>query len=262
MTTFDVAIVGAGIVGAACAASLAAEGLKVAVIESRGVASGTTSAGMGHIVVMDDSEAQFALTRYSQALWNALEPKLPGSAEFEHCGTIWVAADDDEMQEVRRKHEFYAERGIASEILDEHSLRAAEPNLRQGLAGGLLVKSDSVVYQPRATRYLIESATASGAELKIGARAMGISSRGVKLENGDLIAARKVVNAAGIAANAIRALLGTNSSNSAISNPLTALERTRSHSMRSHEAPAKSCLVRHVNSGPTTERSTTIFCGE
>lgn len=200
MTTFDVAIVGAGIVGAACAASLAAEGLKVAVIESRGVASGTTSAGMGHIVVMDDSEAQFALTRYSQALWNALEPKLPGSAEFEHCGTIWVAADDDEMQEVRRKHEFYAERGIASEILDEHSLRAAEPNLRQGLAGGLLVKSDSVVYQPRATRYLIESATASGAELKIGAHAMGISSRGVKLENGDLIAARNVVNAAGIAA--------------------------------------------------------------
>ena len=80
MTTFDVAIVGAGIVGAACAASLAAEGLKVAGIESRGVAPGTTSAGMGHIVFMDDSEAQFALTRDSKALWHALEPKSRASS--------------------------------------------------------------------------------------------------------------------------------------------------------------------------------------
>ena len=69
METFDVAIVGAGIVGAACAAALSREGLSVAIIDKNGPATGATAAGMGHIVVMDDSDAQFALTKYSQDLW-------------------------------------------------------------------------------------------------------------------------------------------------------------------------------------------------
>jgi len=64
----DVAIVGAGIVGAACADELARRGLSVVVIDGDIIGSGATAAGMGHIVVMDDSEAQFALTRYSQQL--------------------------------------------------------------------------------------------------------------------------------------------------------------------------------------------------
>ena len=59
----DILIVGAGIVGAACAAACARAGLKVLVLDRGPVGGGTTAAGMGHIVVMDDSEAQFALTR-------------------------------------------------------------------------------------------------------------------------------------------------------------------------------------------------------
>ena len=63
---FDLAIVGGGIVGAACASACSKRGLKVILIERNVLGSGATAAGMGHIVVMDDSEAQFALTRYSQ----------------------------------------------------------------------------------------------------------------------------------------------------------------------------------------------------
>ena len=69
---YDVAIVGAGIVGAACADELARRGMQVAVVDREIVGSGATAAGMGHIVVMDDSDAQFALTRYSQQLWQEL----------------------------------------------------------------------------------------------------------------------------------------------------------------------------------------------
>ena len=94
---YDVVIVGAGIVGAACADEFARARLRVAVVDRDVVGSGATAAGMGHIVVMDDSEAQFALTRYSQKLWQALRQELPEDVEFEQCGTIWVAADDDEM---------------------------------------------------------------------------------------------------------------------------------------------------------------------
>ncbi len=200
MKTYDAAIVGGGIVGAACAASLSSAGLSVIVIEEFGIASGTTAAGMGHIVVMDDNEAQFALTRYSQQLWKKLASELPKEAEFENCGTIWVAANGDEMTEVLRKREFYAQRGIASEVLDEKGIRTAEPNLRSGLAGGLLVEGDSVVYQLFATRFLFEKAKRKGCELLIGNRAVELLETGVRLSDGQVIAAGKIINAGGAGA--------------------------------------------------------------
>ena len=88
---YDVVIAGAGIVGAACAAECARAGMRVAVIEAALIGGGATAAGMGHIVVMDDSEAQFALTRYSQVLWDELAGELTPDVEFEAFGTIWVA---------------------------------------------------------------------------------------------------------------------------------------------------------------------------
>ncbi len=101
---FDVVVVGAGIVGAACADECIRQGMSVALVDGDAIGGGATSAAMGHIVVMDDSEAQFALTRYSQKLWQELRPALPADVEYESRGTIWVAVDELEMTEVRRKH--------------------------------------------------------------------------------------------------------------------------------------------------------------
>jgi D-hydroxyproline dehydrogenase subunit beta len=196
--TFDIAIIGAGIIGAACANRLASEGLSIAIVESNEVAGGTTSAGMGHIVVMDDNEPEFSLTNYSQNLWKEFAEKLPKSAEYEHCGTIWLASDDEEMQEVFRKKDFYEKRGVATEILDEKSLREAEPNLRNGLIGGLLVPNDSVVYQPCATKFLLEN---SKAKVFLGKKAVEICEKGVKLEDSTFIEAKKIIIAAGIWSN-------------------------------------------------------------
>ncbi|MFP4904345.1 FAD-dependent oxidoreductase, partial [Paraburkholderia sp. BR14261] len=64
----DVVVIGAGIVGAACAHELAAQGLNVLVIERAGIGGGVTAAGMGHLVVMDDTPAEFALSAWSLAL--------------------------------------------------------------------------------------------------------------------------------------------------------------------------------------------------
>src|SRR5215468_1296456 len=108
--TFDVAILGAGIVGAACAEECARQGMRVAVFDKDAVGCGATAAGMGHIVVMNDSEAQFALTRYSQQLWQELRPELPVDVEYEQCGTIWVAADEEEKEEVHKKFSYYNRR--------------------------------------------------------------------------------------------------------------------------------------------------------
>ena len=151
--TYEAIVVGAGIVGAACADELARRGLQVAVVDRDMVGGGATAAGMGHIVVMDDSEAQFALTRYSQQLWQELKPELPEDVEYEQCGTIWVAADEEEMAEVSRKHECYGKQGVPTEVLDSQRLKHLEPNLRDGMAGGLLVPEDGVLYPPCAARF-------------------------------------------------------------------------------------------------------------
>ena len=194
---YDVVVIGGGIVGAACAAECAAEKLSVAIVEARMVGGGATAAGMGHLVVMDDSEAQFALTRYSQVLWDELRDELPREVEHDACGTIWVAADDEEMQEVFRKQRFYSERGVAVEVLDAQALREAEPNLRPGLVGGLRVPGDSVIYPPCAAQFFVERARALGARLFVGSAVETVTQDGVRLRNGTSLSAGVVVNAAG-----------------------------------------------------------------
>lgn len=197
---YDVVIVGAGIVGAACALELAQRGLRVAVVDGEIVGSGATAAGMGHIVVMDDSEAQFALTRYSQQLWQQLRPELPDDVEFEPCGTIWVAADDEEMAEVFRKRDYYQKRAVPTEILTAARLQQLEPNLRSGLVGGLLVPEDAVLYPPCAARFFMEHAKKLGTKVFLGAPATLIGNRRVCLRDGKDIVAKIIVNAAGASA--------------------------------------------------------------
>jgi D-hydroxyproline dehydrogenase subunit beta len=194
---YDVAIIGAGIVGAACAAECASAGLRVVILEAAIPGGGATAAGMGHIVVMDDSQAQFALTRYSQKLWQELAAEMPQDTEYDNCGTLWVAADEEEMEEVRRKQSFYGERGVAVEVLDHQGLEEAEPNLRQGLAGGLRVTPDSVIYPPCATRFLLEQALQNQAELRQGQAVTAILDDGLQLRDGSRLKAGMMVNAAG-----------------------------------------------------------------
>ena len=198
--TYEAIVVGAGIVGAACADELARRGLQVAVVDRDMVGGGATAAGMGHIVVMDDSEAQFALTRYSQQLWQGLKPELPEDVEYEQCGTIWVAADEEEMAEVSRKHECYGKQGVPTEVLEPQRLKHLEPNLRDGMAGGLLVPEDGVLYPPCAARFLIERALGHGAKLRLGASVLQIGQGRVRLTDSLEITAEIIVNAAGTSA--------------------------------------------------------------
>jgi glycine/D-amino acid oxidase-like deaminating enzyme len=197
MKTYDVVIIGAGIVGSACAGECAREGLSVAIVEAGIIGGGATAAGMGHLVVMDDSEAQFALTRYSQQLWDEIRDELPREVEHDACGTIWIAVDDEEMAEVTRKAKFYSERGVPVEILDAQSVAEAEPNLRPGLVGGLRVPGDSVIYPPCAAQFFVDQAMSQRAALFLGKAVETITSDGVRLRDGTSISAGVIVNATG-----------------------------------------------------------------
>ena len=198
-----VIVVGAGIVGGACAWQLTRRGFDVTVVESERPGGGATAACMGHVVVMDDSEAQFALGRFSQNLWDELAERLPGSVERDPCGTLWVAEDDEEMAAVHTKHAFYQERGVHSEILDQQSLRQVEPELQHGLLGALRVPGDSVVYPPSAVEWMLDEArrlaeeTSRSFELRVGVGVAKAFDQGVELNDGQRLSADFVVLSSG-----------------------------------------------------------------
>ncbi len=190
-------VIGAGIVGAACARALARDGFEVVAIDPGPVGGGATAAGMGHVVAMDDSDAQFALCRYSRDLWDELVKSMPPTVEYRRCGTLWVAADDEEMAEVARKARFFAEQGVAAHVLDARSLLGAEPNLRPGLLGGLRVPGDSVVYPPCAAAALLDEARGKGATLRLGVPVASIGEGSVRLLDGSTVEGDLIVNASG-----------------------------------------------------------------
>ena len=182
MNTFDLIVVGAGIIGASCADLAAAEGLRVAIVEPGPVGGGATAASMGHLVVMDDDPAELALSRYSQQLWEAYAG-LP-EAEFSRCGTLWIARDEREGAGVAAKIARLAQAGVVAEAVDAQALYALEPELAPDLAGGMLVAGEAVVYPPRMAEFLVRRATSRGARLLLGHRVQQLAADGVVLDDG------------------------------------------------------------------------------
>lgn len=205
---YDAIVVGAGIIGASCTYSLAMAGQRVLIVDSRPIASLTSSKGMGHVTAMEESQPQLELTRYSRRLWNDLGPRLPMEADYLPCGTIWVAETRQEMMLAEEKHDRFIGADVGATLLSQAALEKAEPNLRRGargLAGGLLVPADCVVYPPRVAQWLIEQAQHRGARTMIGFEVAAIEpgggvsgSGGVQMKNGMRFQATAVVNAAGM----------------------------------------------------------------
>lgn len=196
MNTYDLIIVGAGIVGAACAEAAAGEGLRVAVIEPGPVGGGATAAAMGHLVAMDDDPAELALSAYSLRLWERYAHL--DEAEFSRCGTLWVARNERELASVPAKIARLAAAGITATRVDATQLYLLEPNLVPGLAGGMRVAGEAVVYPPRMARYLVQQACQRGARLYAGRRVVALLEHGVRLEDGETLAGPVLV-ASGVA---------------------------------------------------------------
>jgi glycine/D-amino acid oxidase-like deaminating enzyme len=178
--------------------------MRVALVERDVLGSGATAAGMGHVVVMDDSGAQFALTRYSQQLWQRLAPQLPASAEYEQTGTLWIAADREEMEAAERKFAWYSARSVPCRLLTAEELRREEPNLAPGLAGALLVIEDSVVYPPAVALALARQAQQLGASLLVGRSVTAFGDGRVALDDGSELRAPHIVLAMGAESARIR----------------------------------------------------------
>lgn len=192
----DALIVGGGIVGAACALFLARRGLRPLVLEAGFVGAGATAAGMGHLTVMDDSPAQFALTAHSRSLWADLGESYGNDWEDDPCGTLWVAEEEEELALVATKADSYRDQGLVVEELSAAELAEVEPQLREGLSGGLLVPGDRVIYAPKAVQRLMREAMALGAEVRQDSPVRSLQDRAAICDSGP-IEADVIVLAAG-----------------------------------------------------------------
>lgn len=192
--TADVIIIGAGIIGATCAHELAANGLNVLLVDAQ--RGGATAAGMGHLVALDDNPAELALSDYSIRRWRELGRAMSDDCGYRNNGTLWLAASEEEMAVAEAKQNTLREQGMSCELLGTAALRAAEPELRRTLHGGLKVSGDGILYAPRAARWLIE--TAGTRIVQMQARAIRVEGPLVELSDGRLLRAQAVVLANGI----------------------------------------------------------------
>ncbi|MFF1905476.1 NAD(P)/FAD-dependent oxidoreductase [Kitasatospora sp. NPDC058218] len=210
----DVVVVGAGVVGAACAYYAARAGLAVAVIDRGPVAGGTTGAGEGNLLVSDKEPGpELDLALLSTRLWRELAEEFGAAVEYEPKGGLVVASTPARQDALRAFAADQATVGVTAEEIPGERLRELEPHLAPGLAGGFLYPQDAQVQPALAAAHLLRAARREGAVLYTGetVRAVTLGSdgavRGVVTDRRRL-AAPAVVNAAGTWGGELAALAG------------------------------------------------------
>ncbi|MFD9702864.1 NAD(P)/FAD-dependent oxidoreductase [Lentzea sp. NPDC059081] len=183
----DVVVVGAGIIGAACAQALTARGLDVLVVDRRGPASGTSAAGEGNVLVSDKGPGpELDLAKASRELW----PELAADAEWEEKGGLVVATTPDAAGPL---HAFAASQravGVeACEITPQEAL-AREPHLNPAITAAVHYPQDAQLNPVKATRTLLRGIAVRHAEVS------AVDGRSVTTADG-VISCGAVVNATG-----------------------------------------------------------------
>jgi D-hydroxyproline dehydrogenase subunit beta len=211
--SYDVVVVGAGIVGSACAYFLARAGLTVAVVERGTVASGTTGAGEGNILVSDKEPGpELDLARLSNRLWRELGEELGPAAELEPKGGLVVAAGPEQREQLDMFAATQAAAGVQTRPVAPDDLHELEPHLAEGLAGGVFYPQDMQVQPMMAAALLLRLARDLGADVHLRTEVTGVQTAagrvtGVRTSHGAL-AAGQVVNAAGPWAGELASLAG------------------------------------------------------
>ncbi len=200
--TLKVVVVGAGVVGAACAFHATSAGLDVAVVDRGAVGSGTTSRGEGNILLSDKEPGpELELARLSRALWDEAGEELgPDSFELEHKGGLVVASTAEGLAALGGFAARQEAAGVRVEPVGE--VRDVEPHLAPGLPGGIRYPQDAQVQPVLAAAALLRAAVERGARFHPGEVTGAVTGRegrvtGVRTAAGDVLPADAVVNAAG-----------------------------------------------------------------
>jgi glycine/D-amino acid oxidase-like deaminating enzyme len=126
--SFDVAVIGAGITGCACAAALAAGGLRVGVYDARALGSGASGRNGGFALRGAAARYDVARETYgaeaARELWQRTEHALDrletlGGRAFRRTGSLRIAADAEERVEIQAEYEALRDDGFDADWRDE-----------------------------------------------------------------------------------------------------------------------------------------------
>ncbi|MER5987915.1 FAD-dependent oxidoreductase [Streptomyces sp. NPDC001787] len=197
-----VVVVGAGIVGAACAFHAAAAGLDVTVLDRGPVGAGTTSRGEGNVLLSDKEPGpELELARLSRDLWDEAGEELgPDTLELEAKGGVVVASTPEALTALRAFAASQAAAGVRTEPVER--VRDLEPRIAPGLPGGVHYPQDAQVQPVLAAAGLLRAAIRRGARTHTGEAVAAITGpggriAGVRTTDGTVLPADAVVNAAG-----------------------------------------------------------------
>ncbi len=195
LPALDVAIVGGGIVGCACARAASRAGLRVAVFEAQRVGAGATAAAMGHLVTIDDDPAELALATLSMRLWREWDGWH--TIERHRTGTLWLAETLAQRDAAHAKLARLHAAGVEADWLPPDALQRAEPRLAHDLVGALRVAGDEVAFGPEMAARLAADVRADGGRIVEMASVAALRDDGLQLADGTRVTAGHVLLAAG-----------------------------------------------------------------
>ncbi|WP_269785746.1 NAD(P)/FAD-dependent oxidoreductase [Streptomyces alfalfae] len=200
----DVIVVGAGMIGAACAHYASRAGLHVTVVDRGPVAGGTTGAGEGNLLVSDKEPGpELRLALLSTRLWTELAAESPPDIEYERKGGLVVASTEAELTALRALAAEQRRAGVTAADVPADRLADHEPHLAPDLTGGCHYPQDAQVQPALAAAHLLRAAAGTGRlSLRLGEEVTAVLTekggavRGVRTAKGE-IRAPHVVNATG-----------------------------------------------------------------
>jgi gamma-glutamylputrescine oxidase len=165
----EVAVIGAGITGCACALALARSGLQVSVHDARAIGEGASGRNGGFALRGGAARYDVARETYgadaAQVLWRRTQEALDrleslAGNTFRRSGSLRLAADEEERDEIRAEYEALREDGFAAEWRDEL------PHLRPEFLGAIFHPTDGSLQPAQFVRHLAELAAAEGVSFR------------------------------------------------------------------------------------------------
>jgi glycine oxidase len=210
-SSFDVAVVGAGVIGLAIGWRAAQRGLRVVVLERDGEPARQTSAvAAGMLAPISEALAtELGLMRLGLASVGAypdfvdeLHDATGMDTGYLRCGTLLVARDRDEAEALARELALRESLGLGAHRLRASEARRLEPALAPTLRLALDVRDDHAIDPRKLTAVLARALSAAGGELRTNASVAELTTAdgrvtGVRIAGGARVAAEQVVVAAG-----------------------------------------------------------------
>lgn len=214
---YDVAVVGAGVVGALISRELSKYDIRVALLEKcNDVAMGTTKANSA-IVHGGFDAANGTLKAKLNVRGTELMPKLCAdmAVPYRNNGSLVLAFSEEEMEHVRTLYERGVKNGVPKlSVLDKAQVKALEPHVSDEVVGALLSETAGIVCPYELTIAATEVAVTNGVEFirNCAVEAINVTADGFLLATtqGE-ISAKYVVNAAGIHTDDIARMIGDDS---------------------------------------------------